>query len=142
MPLIAWYLFPTFQNRIKYFVYDFSYVKSNTYLPGANDGNRVLSLKAGAHILQQHPLGIGAGDVTDSTLHWYHTHIPNMLTTDQLVLPSSEWLIYGAATGWPGIIVFTIVMFAPLLIAAIRNHFAGWAISVTAAASLLLDIGL
>lgn len=142
MPLIAWYVFPTFQNRIKYFVYDFSYVKSHTYLPGANDGNRVLSLKAGAAILQQYPLGVGAGDVTDSTLYWYHTHIHHMLPTDQLVLPSSEWLIYGAAAGWPGIIVLTIVMFVPLFITHIRNRFAGWAISMTAAASLLFDIGL
>ena len=142
LPLLAWYAFPTFQNRIRYFVYDFSYVKSQTYLPGANDGNRAQSLKAGWHILTHHPFGIGAGDVSDSTLHWYHTHIPHMLPGDQLVLPSSEWLIYGAAGGWLALIVFTGVMFVPLLTAPLKSHMAGWAIVLTAAASLAFDIGL
>jgi hypothetical protein len=48
---------PTFQNRIKYFMYDHSFIRSGAYLPGGNDGNRVLSYRAGWHLLKTQPAG-------------------------------------------------------------------------------------
>jgi hypothetical protein len=141
LPIIAWLVIPTFKNRVSYILYDVSFIKSNRYLPGGNDGNRVQSFKAGWAILLDNPLGVGAGDVKMETESWYNLHIPGMLTTDRL-LPSSEWLMYGAFAGWAGLILFTAVMLLPLTM-LFREHRQGWFIlNSMAAAGFLFDIGL
>ena len=141
LPLLAWVALPTFQNRIKYFVYDFSFIRSGTYLPGGNDGNRALSFRAGWHLLKTHPFGTGAGDVFRETNSWYVQHVPGMLETDKLY-PSSEWLLYGGSTGWPGVLLFTIIMALPFLYKPPANSFYWQALCGTAALSFLFDIGL
>jgi len=141
LPLLAYLALPTFQNRVKYFIYDYRFIKSGTYLPGANDGARAQSYRAGWHIIQQHPLGVGAGDVKDETNNWYTQHIPNMVPTDRL-LPSSEWLLYGGFAGWPGIILFTLAMLLPLYFAPPRHRLYWWLLTGTLALSFLADVGL
>jgi len=47
LPVISWFALPTFKNRIRYFNYDISFAKQDIYLPGSNDGNRIISIKAG-----------------------------------------------------------------------------------------------
>lgn len=141
LPLAAWFFFPTFQNRIRYIDYDFSFIKKDVYLKGGNDGNRILSLKAGWHILQQNPLGAGAGDVIHETRQWYAEHIPAMLDQDK-IYPSSEWLIYGGAAGWPGFFLFSLVMLASLLEGKTAGRFYWVSVTGLAAASFLFDIGL
>ena len=141
LPLLAWQLLPTFQNRIKYFVYDHSFIRGGAYLPGGNDGNRVLSLRAGWHVLKTHPLGVGAGDVWAETGKWYNANVPHMLATDKLY-PSSEWLLYGGSTGWPGVVVFTIVMGIPFFYRPPSHRFYWYGLCGTAALSFMFDIGL
>ena len=64
LPLISYFIFPTFKNRISYLKYDLLFVQKNEYLQGSNDGNRFASIKAGWVLLNQHPLtGIGFGDI-------------------------------------------------------------------------------
>jgi O-antigen ligase len=109
LPIAAYMLLPTFQNRIKYLRYDLSYGTQNSYLPGGNDANRILSLKAGWHILKNNPFGVGAGDIQNETFEWYDTHVPEMQASDKLY-PSSEWLMHGAAAGWAGVILFTVII--------------------------------
>lgn len=140
-PLAAYLLFPTFQNRLRYLVYDFSFVRKAQYLPGANDGARVMSLKAGWQVLQQNPLGVGAGDVMDEAGKWYSAHVPDVLPTDKFQ-PSSEWLLYGAFAGWPGVVLFTLIMLAPFFV-KLRQHQIYWiALHATAAFSFAVDMGL
>lgn len=141
LPLAAWFCFPTFQNRIRYIDYDFSYIKKDVYLQGGNDGNRVLSLKAGWNTLQQYPFGVGAGDVIHHTKHWYAVQIPGMLERDK-IYPSSEWLIYGSAAGWPGFVLFSLVMLVPLLERKTAERFYWISVNGLAALSFLFDIGL
>ena len=141
MPVIAWLFFPTFQNRVRYIVYDFSYIKKDSYLQGANDGNRILSLKAGWNILQENPFGIGAGDVFTETKNWYAIHVPQMIEEDK-IYPASEWLIYSDAAGWTGFILFTLVMLFPLFVREKENIFYWLSINAIAAFSFLFDIGL
>jgi len=141
LPLLAWRLLPTFQNRVHYFVYDYSFIRSGAYLPGGNDGNRVLSYRAGWHLLKTHPFGVGAGDVFAETDNWYRTHVPNMLASDKLY-PSSEWLLYGGSTGWLGVLLFTIVMLLPFFYAPPAYLFYWYSLCGTAALSFLFDIGL
>jgi O-antigen ligase len=141
LPIGAYLLLPTFQNRIKYFVYDYDFIKRGTYLPGANDGARAQSYKAGWAILQQHPLGVGAGDVRDKINDWYTANIPDMVKKDRL-LPSSEWLVYSGFAGWISVVLFTIIMCLPFFITPKRHRIFWWLLTGTLAASHLFDVGL
>ena len=141
MPLVAWLLVPTFQNRIRYFMYDLSFVRSEAYLPGANDGNRIISIKAGWHTMQQHPFGTGAGDVMKATNEWYRQNIPGMLPTDK-IYPSSEWMMYGSSAGWPGFILFTLIMLLPFFQRIRSGRFYWVGLNAICAFSFIFDIGL
>lgn len=141
LPLLAWLVLPTFQNRVKYLVYDHSFIKNNTYLPGGNDGNRMLSYKAGWHILKTAPFGVGAGDTFAAASEWYNDNVPNMQEVDKLY-PASEWMLYGGAAGWPGIILLTISMLLPLFYRPHNKSIFWLLLNATAAFSLMFDIGL
>jgi O-antigen ligase len=141
LPLIAYILFPSFSNRIKYIRYDFDYFKQASYLPGSNDAMRVISIKAGWQVMNEHPLnGAGFGDVLTETIRQYDKDYPNMLAADK-ILPGSEWMMYGSGVGWPGFIVFTVVMLIPFFIKS-RYRLLWWLLNATAAFSFIFDIGL
>ncbi len=141
IPVAAWFTLPTLQNRVKYMQYDFGYFKEAHYLPGANDAVRVISLIAAWNIMNAQPLnGTGFGDLLTETNKWYAATYPAMIEQDK-IYPSSEWLLYGAACGWPGIIIFTFVMLLPFFI-SINNKLLWWMLNGTAAFSFLFDIGL
>lgn len=141
LPLLAYYAVPTFQNRVRYLVYDFSFVKKAEYLPGANDGARVMSLKAGWQVLQKAPWGVGAGDVMHEADKWYAAHVPNVLPTDKFY-PSSEWLLYGAFAGWIGVVLFTAIMLIPFFTTVCLPKIFWVALQATAAFSFAYDMGL
>ncbi len=141
LPVVAYFAVPTFQNRIQYIVYDFSFVQKQQYLPGANDGARTMSLRAGWHVLQQNPLGAGAGDVMHEADKWYAANVPQVLATDKFY-PSSEWLLYGAFAGWPGVMLFTFVMLLPFFVKKLQYKIFWTALHATAAFSFAFDMGL
>jgi hypothetical protein len=141
LPVASWFTLTTFQNRIKYFLYDHSFVRSGTYLPGATDGNRTLSLKAGWQTLLEHPFGVGAGDIWNKVNEWYETNVPPMLQTDKLY-PSSEWLIYGLTAGWPGIILFSMILLVPFFQKKVKLRFYWLTLHVLFCFSFLFDVGL
>jgi O-antigen ligase len=141
LPVIAYKAIPTFQNRIKYFLYDKEYFEKAHYLPGSTDAVRVISLKSGWNIMNEHPfIGVGFGDIQVKTNHWYENQYPEMIEADK-ILPGSEWLMYGAACGWPGLLVFSIVMLIPFWIKT-KHKLIWWLLNSTAAFSFLFDIGL
>lgn len=140
--LLGWFCFPTFQNRIKYNLYDISFVVKNKYMSGTSDGNRVISLKAGWQILQDNPwLGVGAGDLRNEADHWYDAHVTGIKETDKLY-PSSEWMAYGGMAGWPGILLFTAIIFFPLCIKNIRYRFFWGLLHVAAIMGFLIETSL
>ena len=141
MPALAWFTLPTFQNRIRYFLYDFSFIQKDQYLPGANDGNRIISLKAGWQLIKEHPLGVGMGDVIPQTHAWYRNHVPAMPENERL-FPSSEWLMYGGVAGWPGMILFTLIMALPFFQRKLKDVFYWFSLNAVMAFSFLFDIGL
>ncbi|HZH38271.1 MAG TPA: hypothetical protein VEX65_13390, partial [Flavisolibacter sp.] len=101
----------------------------------------VMSLKAGWQVVKQNPLGVGAGDVMLEANKWYQANVPQVLETDKFY-PSSQWLLYGAFAGWPGIILFTLVMLLPFF-QVFRRHQIFWiSLQATAAFSFLFDMGL
>jgi O-antigen ligase len=141
LPVAAYLTLPTFRNKVKYFQYDFEFVKDAHYLPGGNDASRIISIKAGWNMVQQHPVsGVGFGDIFNEAGKWYDTAYPQMLEADK-ILPSNEWLIYGTGCGIPGLLVFTFVMIVPFLI-RVRNKQRWWLLNVIVATGFLFDIGL
>lgn len=140
MPVAAWYFFPTFQNRIRYVTYDFSFVKNEKYLPGTSDGNRMVSYKAGWKILKENPFGVGA-DVGAKTNQWYDQNFPQMNANDR-ILPSSEFLMYAAFAGWISLALFILAMILPLVEKIKTEKFFWILLNVVMVFSFLFDIGL
>ncbi len=141
LPILAYAFFPTFQNRIKYLVYDHSFINTGNYLPGSNDGSRVLSFKAGWEIIKDNPWGVGAGDIKNESKEWYHKNVPGMLDNDQLY-PSSEWLMHGTIAGWIGVLVFTIIILFPFFVRNMPHLFYWRCLHLIIIISLLFDTGL
>jgi hypothetical protein len=141
LPVAAYFLFPTFQNRVKYMLYDKGFFEKAHYLPGGNDAVRVISIKAGWELMNALPLtGSGFGDVERSVKDWYREHYPSMTEPDK-ILPASEWMMYGAGNGWPGFLFFSLSMLLPFFI-SVRRRLPWWLLNGSAALSLLFDIGL
>jgi hypothetical protein len=63
------------------------------------------------------------------------------MTGADKIYPSSEWLMYGAGCGWPGILIFSCIMCVPFLV-RVKNKLPWWLLNITAAFSFLFDIGL
>jgi O-antigen ligase len=141
LPFIAYFSLPSFRNRISYILYDYDYFSDLRYLPGGNDATRIISIRAGWNLLNEHPLlGVGAGDITNETRKWDQLNYPGILETD-MHYPSSEWLIYGLVLGWPGLVIFTAVMLIPFFI--LKKPVLVWILlHLTAALSFLFDMGL
>ena len=73
-------------------------------------------MNAGWRVMNGHPVtGVGFGDISSETNNWYAINYPQMIATDK-IYPSSEWLIYGAGCGWPGFLLFTVIMLVPFFI--------------------------
>jgi O-antigen ligase len=143
LPLLALLLFPTLRNRISYNRYDLSLSREHTYVPGANDANRILSLQGGWELLKANPLGLGAGDIAAASQQWFSQNVPGMQPRDRFY-PSSEWLVYGLTAGWPGLLLFSLALLLPLAYRPARaeHRFAWRALHLMAAASFLFDTGL
>ena len=141
LPVVAYYVLPSFQNRVKYIRYDMGYFKEAHYLPGANDAVRVISMKAGWSLLKENPVkGVGFGDIGSATEKWDDANYPGMLERDK-IYPGSEWLIYGVGSGIPGFLVFTFCMIIPFFTKN-KNRLLWWLLNMTAAFGFLFDIGL
>jgi hypothetical protein len=138
-PLLSWFIFPTFRNRIQYFLYDLSLVKNEPFVTGSNDGARIQSLKAGWELLKENPGGVGAGDLKPEILKWYELHVPAMGAGEKF-LPCSEWLIYGGFAGWIGIIILTTIMALPFFIKNISNRFFWVSLHAIVAFSFAMDM--
>lgn len=141
LPVIAWFVLPTFRNKLKFFRYDFAYFKEAHYLPGGNDATRAISLKAGWNLMLDNSVkGTGFGDLFNETRNWYDIHYPQMEEKEK-ILPSNEWLIYGAACGIPGLLLFTCVLLIHFF-TRVKHRWPWWLLNSLVAISFLFDIGL
>ncbi len=109
--ILAYTNLPTLHNRVQYVVYDFNNYSRGNYIPGYNDAARWLSIKAGYAITQQNPFtGVGFGDLPVAVNQWHQKTHPDSYDYERF-LPANEWLVYGAGSGWPGLLVFTAGIF-------------------------------
>jgi len=116
LPLLAWALFPTFRNRLRFMHWDYQNYSRSGYTEGLSDAPRLISLRAGRDLLRNHPLrGTGFGDLRAGMEAWYDSRAPYLKAYERL-LPSNEWLLHGAAAGIFGMLAFLFAVSGPLFI--------------------------
>lgn len=141
MPLAAYHWLPGFQKRFQYLRYEMDYALNGSYIPGGTDPVRIISLRAGMAVFRDQPMqGVGFGDVAKSVNQWYNHYYPAMEEKDR-ILPSSEYILYAAGAGIPGLACFFLAMFAPFF-TRVRER-ATWSLfNLALGAGFLFDIGL
>jgi len=141
MVVLAYNTIPTLHNRVQYIIYDFSNYSKGDFIPGYTDGARWLSLKAGYQVTQQHPLtGVGFGDVRTAVDQWHQKEHPTSFAYEHF-LPADEWLVYGAGSGWPGMLAFTAGILL-LLYATTSKNILSIILSVVALVPFMTDDSL
>jgi len=139
LPVFAFWMLPTFQNRVRYVLYDFGFFSKAHYATGMNDAIRVISWRGGWNVWKQSALiGTGFGDLQESLKTWYLQEYPAMLPTEYL-LPGNEWLVYMAATGIAGGLLIISLIIAPFLL---KKSGPGVLIGACLPALLLFDAAL
>lgn len=121
-PVVAFYTLPSFHKRMSYVNWDITKTLNGEMSSGLSDGSRIYSLKAGADLFKAHPvLGLGLMNLRDSTNNWYKANQKEMKATDY-ILPSSEFLIYGASAGVLGLAVLFLHLLFPLMMKGVLRH--------------------
>lgn len=142
MPLLAWWLMPTFRNRMRFVWWDFQHYSRGALTEGLSDTPRILSLRAGMDTWREHPwLGTGFGDLKNELTTWYTRNTPALLPYEQL-LPSNEFLLYAAAAGLPAGLLALAAAIMPLGLRPFRNQPVWVAFHLLAIAGLLYEIAL
>ncbi|HLO79333.1 MAG TPA: O-antigen ligase family protein [Chitinophagaceae bacterium] len=142
IPLLAWVLLPSFQNRLKFVVWDFQNYSRGDYVEGLSDGPRVLSYKAGQSILEQHLFaGVGSGDVQKETWNWYDSNAVFLKDYERL-LPSNEVLMYGCAGGLTAALACLLVLIIPFFMNGFRGKMLWLSFHLVAFAGFMYEIGL
>ena len=107
----CYHLFPTLHNRVQYAVWDYQQYSKGNILMGSDDGNRLISLKAGLNIAMAKPLtGSGFGDLRTEIKEWYKLNYPKSEVSER-INPLNEWVLYAAASGWLGMIIFSVGLY-------------------------------
>ena len=114
-PVIAWFLFPTFQNKIKYMKYDMEMFYHRGEGNNLSDGGRIISIINGIEIGKNHVLGgVGAGDVMDEMNVLYLENYPAINPKNYLI-PHNEYIFVFASTGVTGLTILLLSMVVPLI---------------------------
>ena len=115
IPILAYYLLPTFHNRVLYAMYDWQHYSRANYTPGFSDVSRILSLKGGLSIFMNNIwYGVGFGDIAHAMQSWYTLHF-NYLPPEDRLLPHNEWLVYGCGAGIFAAFLLTAVVLYPFV---------------------------
>jgi hypothetical protein len=123
LPIAAYYVFPTFQNKVKFIKWDYQNYSEGNYVEGLPDAARILSFRVGLYIITSHPVaGVGFGDIYNETNKWYNNNAAFLKEYERLY-PSNEWLMHGCGAGIPAVIIFTVVVLFPLFISTHNKSF-------------------
>jgi O-antigen ligase len=142
LPVIAYYILPTFQTRVHYVLYDYQQYITGSYKEGFPDGDRVLSLKAGKDIFSANAAyGVGFGDVWGITNAWYDEYYPHIRMPDRL-FPGGEWMMYATGAGLLGLLVFVTAMLLPFFNRHMQKDPTWWCLNATACFIFLYEVNL
>lgn len=142
IPVAAWFLLPSFQNRVRFVIWDFQNYSRGNYVEGLSDAPRMISFKAAGDLINANPLmGVGSGDVLSATWAWYDAHAPYLKDYERL-LPSNEPLVYAVAAGLLAGIISLIVFISPFLMKRYRSNMLWISFHAIAFAGFMYEIGL
>jgi O-antigen ligase len=121
-PYLSFKFIPSFEQRVRYMIYDWEYYSTGRYENGLSDAVRFYSLMAGKDLIKAHPyIGVGASKLQGETEKWYQAHIPKM-GRESYFLPSSQIVIYWAGLGILGLLTFLFHMLIPYKSRSLRGN--------------------
>jgi hypothetical protein len=100
LPVVAYFLIPTFHKKINYVLYEYRDAQHREkYDYNFSDQGRMLSYKVGFAVLEDHLLtGTGAGDLKANMDEAYRLHHPEV-PPDNRLIPHNQFLCTAAAVG-------------------------------------------
>ncbi|MBK8702087.1 MAG: O-antigen ligase family protein [Saprospiraceae bacterium] len=114
MPVLAYWFIPSFYNRVGFARYDFGYYSKQEYRQGSSDGFRYYSILSGIEAFRSEPLtGVGFKGLHEVNGQWFRTHFPE-IRDEEVIQPSSAFVLHGAAAGILGLLVFLSFSLLPL----------------------------
>lgn len=96
---------PTLWNKYNYMRWSLSQFQRGEQLADLSDSYRLATIEAGIALGNQNPiLGVGFGDIKDETKTYLQQKYPVLL--QQIYMPQSEYVLFYAATGIIGLLLF------------------------------------
>ena len=109
LPYLAIQTIPSLQEKIRYAKWDYYQFKKG--IGGNSDSERIISLKIGMEIGNQHPVfGVGAGDLKKEVKALYEAKYPEY----SFRKPHNQFVSIYTGTGIVGLILFCVAFFFPL----------------------------
>ena len=84
-------------------------VESESAPVSSSSAGRVAVWRSSVELLMDHPLGVGTGDVTDELQKVYQRD-GILYAQDRRLNTHNQWLQAGVAFGWPGVLLFTVIL--------------------------------
>jgi hypothetical protein len=142
IPVMAWFILPSFQNRMRFVIWDFQNYSRGNYVEGLSDAPRMISYHAGTSVLKSNPLsGVGSGDVMAETWKWYDGHAGYLKGYERL-LPSNEVLMYACAAGFLAGMLALAVFIWPFLLKGYHKNMLWISFHTISFAGFMYEIAL
>ena len=140
LPFVAYQVLPSFKQRMDYARYDYSYYSKMEYRTGSSDGFRVYSWMSGWDAFARQPIsGVGYKGLHKVNKDWFVKHFP-AIRAEEIIQPSSEFLLNAAAAGVVGLFGFLVFALVPLRNERLRLHPVFMAVYSGLAATWLFEI--
>ncbi|MCF8340514.1 MAG: hypothetical protein K9I82_06030 [Chitinophagaceae bacterium] len=142
LPVVSWFLLPSFQSRLRFILWDFQNYSRGNYTEGLSDAPRILSFQAGAAIVKSNFLnGVGSGDVLQETIEWYKIHAPFLKPYEQL-LPCNQILMFVCSGGVLMGLIALVFFLSPFWIKILKNNYLWVSFHLVALFGFMYEIGL
>ena len=110
LPLGAYLLVPSFNNRVHYMLEDISKYRDQKW-NAYSDSERILSIRAGLAITRSNwPIGVGPGDIKSEMRDYFYKQYDK----DTYILPHNQFVTISASSGIVGLLAFFIFLLVPL----------------------------
>lgn len=104
---------PTLWYKVNYMRWSLEQIERGERLADLSDSYRLATIEAGIRLGNQHPiLGTGWGDIKDETAAYLQGKYPELLQV--IYMPQSEYVLFYAASGLTGLLVFIWATLQPL----------------------------
>lgn len=110
---LAYYLMPTFSERIGYTWYSISEFRLGERSGSYSDIGRIISYEIALHLIRDFPmLGVGVGDLLNAMSMGYDLYYPQIPTAQRLI-PHNQLLTIALGAGLPAALLFIIWLLQP-----------------------------